>query len=346
MRGLALAMVLLTCTSTARAASPDLEAHIVSVVGEGDTGRAIADESPKHAKASEGVTLYAAIVIDGVVYSDAPRVKLAGKTRKTRPLADAGARLELRWYRVEPGVEDLSNETSGTFSYQAIPYEETEIQDMRDRTHARADVHPTRTPDRGGGLGTMRYKLVVRRAGSAAATPGVEARRGGASGGLTDAVHRVSLRADDSYLGWLTEMYGQPYIWASAGPSSATHQSERLEGSDCADFVVYGWRRLGHDVPYTWTGGLPALTRLLAGGARRDDGVYVDARGLAIAAPAPGDILLFPRHVGVFVRDVGVPGVLDDADIMVHTLFESPHEQDIAGSGYAGRPVEVRRWKQ
>jgi hypothetical protein len=349
MRSLAALVALvgsLATASAAQAAAAPFEVHIVSRVG--TDASAVADEAPKHVRAKDGVILYAAIVAGGVVYSDAPRVRLGGerRARAARPLAEAGAELALRWFRVEPTQENLSNEASGAFRYEAVPYEATEIVDWRGHSSARADVRPTLTPDRGGGLGTMRYQLAATLAEVTLASPGVGARRGGASGGLLDAVHRVSLRRDDSYLGWLTEMYGQPYIWASAGANSATHQSERLEGSDCADFVVYGWRRLGHDVAYTWTGGLPAVTTRRAAGSRREDGVYVDGRGRPLAAPAPGELLLFPRHVGVFVRDAGVPGVLDDADVMVHTLFESPHESTLAASGYADRPVEVRRWKE
>jgi hypothetical protein len=350
MRSLVVLAVLVTTAVAPRAAhaAAPFEVHIVSRDASAAAATAVADETPKHARARDGVLLYAVIVAGGVVYSDAPRVRLGRerRARATRPLAQAGAGLALRWFRVEPTVENLSNEASGAFRYEAVPYEATELVDWRGHASARADVRPTLTTDRGGGLGTMRYQLLATLADVTLASPGVDARRGGASGGLTDAVHRVSLRADDSYLGWLTEMYGQPYIWASAGPNSAAHQSERLEGSDCADFVVYGWRRLGHDVAYTWTGGLPAVTRLRAAGARRDDGIYVDAQGQPLAAPAPGDLMLFPRHVGVFVRDAGVPGVLDEADVIVQTLFESPHESTLAASGYVGRPVEVRRWKE
>jgi hypothetical protein len=344
-------LVLLSCARSAEAAPAPgtlVGVHVLSRIGVADRG--VADASPKHALAQEGVTLYAAIevAVGGgrtVVYSDAGVVQLAGgKKREARPLAEAG-KLGLRWYRVEPTVEDMSNEASGKFAYETIPYEETEVPAWRDAGHVAADVRPTKTPDRGGGLGTMRFKVAVSLDGVTRVSAGVESRRGRGSGGLSDAVHRVSLRSGDDYLGWLTEMYGQPYIWASAGASDATHQSERLEGSDCADFVVYGWRRLGHAVPYTWSGGLPAYTNLRAAGARDERGVYVDAEGRAIAAPAPGEILLFPRHVGVFVRDGGVPGVLDDQDIMVHTLFHSPREQKIRESGYAGKPVEVRQWK-
>src|SRR5258705_12585720 len=84
--------------------------------------------------------------------------------------------------------------------------------------------------------------------------------RSKAACGLRGAVLRVSIRRDDSYLGFLTEMYGQPYIWASAGLSDASHQSERLEGADCADFIVYGARRMGARIGYTYTGGLPPGT--------------------------------------------------------------------------------------
>ena len=36
---------------------------------------------------------------------------------------------------------------------------------------------------------------------------------------------------------------------------------------------------------------------------------------------------------------------LDDQDIVLHTLFDSPKEQAIADSGYADTTVELRRWK-
>jgi hypothetical protein len=156
---------------------------------------------------------------------------------------------------------------------------------------------------------------------------------------------RVSIRRDDSFLGYLTEMFGQPYVWASAGLSDASHQSERLEGSDCADFMVYGARRRGASLAYTWTGGLPKVTTLVGAG-RRDpaDGVYRDATGKALAFPRTGDLILFPRHVGALAFDRGTLGVLDDQDLVMHTLFDSPKEEAIAATGYADTPIELRRF--
>jgi hypothetical protein len=191
----------------------------------------------------------------------------------------------------------------------------------------------------------MRYQLVALQGDRSIASAGPEARRGRGSGGLTDAVMRVSIRRDDTYLGYLTEMFGQPYIWASAGTSDRAHQSEHLEGSDCADFIIYGKRRMGAKLAYTWTGGLPDYTKLLAAGTRGEDGVYRDKANRPLPFTRIGDLVLFPRHVGVLAVDRGTLGVLDDQDLMMHTLFDSPKEQAIGETSYADKPVELRRFK-
>ncbi|HEU5055309.1 MAG TPA: hypothetical protein VFU21_02235, partial [Kofleriaceae bacterium] len=267
-------------TSAVHAAPRITSVHIVSRVG---AAAGIADDTPKRALKKEGVTLFAVLeATDGgrrMFFSDAGReIRVGGKRRAARPLAEAPD-AELFWFRVEPAVESMSNTDSGSFRYERIRYAETGIVAALGAGSLAADVRPTLTPDRGRGVGTMRYKLVAVTRQGAFATPGVEARRRKSSGGLADSVHRVSLRRDDTYLGYLDELFGQPYIWASAGPSRTAHQSEHLEGADCADFVVYGQRRLGKDLEYTWTGDLPRVTRMLAGGRARKDGVYVDARG-------------------------------------------------------------------
>jgi hypothetical protein len=301
-----------------------------------------ATDRPTYARADQRVVLYPVIDAGGVIYSDAPSLELAGKRVTAKPLAQA-PRAKLAWMRVEPTQNNISNGDGPTFHYEVIEYATTTI-DTRDAALV-ADVRPTLTPDHGDGVGTMRYQLVATQGTRTIASPGTEARRGRASGGLTDAVTRVTIRKDDTYLGYLTEMFNQPYIWASAGPTARSHQSEHLEGSDCADFVVYGARRMGADIPYMWTGGLPGVTKLLGGGTRNADGVYRDAKGAPVPYTVAGDMVLFPRHVGVLVEDRGTIGVLDDQDLMMHTLFDSPKTEPIADSGYADRPLEVRRFK-
>jgi hypothetical protein len=316
--------------------------RIVAAVGD-----AAATDQPTYARADEPVTLFAAIEVQEadkhVVHSDAPQLRIAGRTVKAAPIATAPL-VELRWNKIEPAVAELSNGDGDNFHFAAIDYRATPIEAAVGKPAIAADVHPTLTPDHGDGVGTMRYQLVALQGDRVIASPGPEARRGKGSGGLGDAVMRVSIRRDDTYLGFLTEMYNQPYIWASAGFTDATHQSERLEGSDCADFVVYGARRMGAQISYMYTGELPKVTKLLAAGRRGADGVFRDAHGQPIAFTRPGDLLLFPRHVGALVADHGTEGVLDDQDVMMHTLWDSPKEQAIADTGYADQPVELRRF--
>lgn len=314
-------------------------AGIASRVGD----RGAADASPKHARLGEPVTLYAVIEAGGAIYSDAPALRWRGKTVTPRPLADA-PRVTLGWRKVEPTEANLSNTATGAFRYEAIPYATTALAGTG--AALVADVRPTRTPDHGGGaVGTMRYQVVVQQGDRTVASPGIDARRGRGAGGLSDDVHRVTIRRDDSFLGYLTEMYGQPYIWASAGGTARTHQSERLEGSDCADLMVYGARRAGLDIPYGYTGSLSKVARTLARGDLADDGIYRDAAGKPVPFTRPGDLVLFPRHVGALYQDRGTLGVVDVDDVMIHTLFDSPKEQAIRDSGYAENPISILRWK-
>jgi hypothetical protein len=317
--------------------------QIVTAVGDEP-----ATEHATYARKDQIVTLYAVVTAElsgtRTVYSDAPKLKLGGKAIKTEPLAKA-PQLAVRWNRIEPATNDMSNgATPKDFHFEPIDYRATPIDEANGKASLVADVRPTLTPDHGHGVGTMRFQLVALQGERVIASPGPEARRGKGSGGLTDAVTRVSIRRDDTYLGYLTEMYNQPYIWASGGTSDKAHQSEHLEGSDCADFLVYGQRRMGAKYAYTWTGGLPQITKLLASGSRGEDGVYRDKDGKPLPFTKAGDLVLFPRHVGALAVDRGELGVLDDQDLMMHTLFDSPKEQAIAESGYADKPVELRRF--
>jgi hypothetical protein len=308
-----------------------------------------ATDRPLYARAGQRVTLYAAVVVEQAgkrtLYSDAPQLQLAGKLAAALPLSRA-PQVELRWNRIEPAAASMSNgDTPKEFHFEPIDYRATPIDGAAGRAAITADVRPTLTTDHGNGIGTMRYQIVVLQGDRVIASPGPEARRGKGSGGLTDAVLRLSIRRDDTFLGYMTELYNQPYIWASEGLTPDTHQSERLEGADCADLMVYGQRRLGNKVAYTWTGGLPQVTSLIAAGTRGPDGIYRDAHGQPIPFPQLGDLMLFPRHVGALAADRGKPGILDDQDLIMHTLWDSPKEQAIADTGYAGQPVEVRRFR-
>ena len=283
---------------------------------------------------------------DGLV-ADAPEVLLPGGRRaKARPHDPAkdGA-LRVRWTKLEVAAPSLSN-TDPSFHWEEIPYRETPIAACDDRLSCPADVRATLLGDRGG-LGTMAFRAEVSLGDRRGASPGLEQRY---RGGLVADVARVTVRRDDSYLGRLTELFNTPYIWGSEGIPAKTHQAERRIGSDCADFVTYGVRQLGHDVPYTSTYGLPDHARTLASSEGPGaDGVYRDGKGRPIAwgqgGLRPGDLLLFPRHVGALVRDEAPVGVLSTSDVMIHTSWAEPAEQPLAESGWGSQPLRVLRFK-
>jgi hypothetical protein len=325
-------------------ATPITRVYVASAVD-----GAAADTLAKRARRDQAVTLYAVIVTgagrEERTYSDAPALRVRNADVVIRPLAEAPA-AALRWRKVEPAQQTMSNTASGEFRFEAIEYRATALPAASGLGAIAADVHPTLTSDHGDGVGTMRFQIEVTQGGRAVASAGVDARKGRGAGGLTDDVHRISLRRDDTYLGYLTELYGQPYIWASAGRSDRSHQSEQLEGCDCADFVTYGQRRMGNALPYTWTGALPDVTTLLAKGNRAADGVYRDATGAALPFTGAGDLILFPRHVGVLTVDHPPLGVLDDGDLMMHSLFDTPKEVAIRDSTYQDTATELRRWRE
>jgi hypothetical protein len=118
---------------------------------------------------------------------------------------------------VEAERDCYSNETpSGKFRWTRIRYVEREVVEWRGKWWVlfhRADGEPHR-------LGTFRIRIkVIQRfmdgTRRIAKSPGAEATD---TYGIVDAVHRVTIRRDDTFLGWSTAFFNLPYIWGSAGP--------------------------------------------------------------------------------------------------------------------------------
>ncbi|MGC4116125.1 MAG: hypothetical protein QM765_16405 [Myxococcales bacterium] len=338
-----LPLVVLASSLLTAAAPPPLAVRVVSALGD-----QVPDPSEKLVRLGTAVTLHAAVQVPGLgLVSGVPQVvwEPGGKKLKTAK-PDPKLGFKLRWYRIEAAAHSLSN-TDPKFHWEPIAYKDVEIEECRDRFDCPAKVITTVLGDRGG-LGTMAFKVEVTFGERKGASPGSEKLY---RGGLSAEVARVTVRRDDSYLGYLTELFNTPYIWGSAGDPPTVHQAERRIGSDCADFVTYGVRRLGHDVPYTSTYGLPDHSRLQFEADKPDEaGVYHQKKtGETIPVGEkgvrPGDLLLFPGHVGAFVRDEPPLGVLSNKDVMIHTCWSEPAEVPITATDYDGTSVKVYRWK-
>jgi hypothetical protein len=163
--------------------------------------------------------------------------------------AVAGAKpTDVRWFKLEPKTTSVDN-TQPKFHFESIAYVEHELAGCKGKLECPADVSPETLPavPELAGTGTMAFVVRVTTAQGELSTPGLEAMR---RGGLTRDVMRVTFRKDDSYLGYLTELLNTPYIFGSAGPDG-DNQTDNLIGSDCADFAVYGRRRMGQKTAFT-----------------------------------------------------------------------------------------------
>jgi hypothetical protein len=208
------------------------------------------------------------------------------------------------------------------------------------------------------GLGTVRYKVEIEIAGTQLATPGAEALD---TLGLLPAVHRVSIRRGDDFLGYLSAYLLVPEVFGSAG-GGQTHQTDRFTGADCADVMVGAARRMGRKVPYTNVAGLPTYANPIAGLTELDDRGMPDHE---IAGVRAGDLIRIdyggtlrhhtPRafdHVAALWEDRSDPagpnkggpdGRLDGFDLVIHMghprlTIEPLSEQSPA-------TIDVLRWR-
>jgi len=341
-------LLVLLLPTVASAAPPDsaacpkiIEVRILSVAG----GQKSATEERKLVRSDQPVTLYALVRTKDTTYSDAPG-------RKPVPLPSANwpaaCPLLLEWRKLEADVGSYDN------SHSAPPAMIDYVETAWDKGWmVTADVHPTIMHDdfKGipHGLGSMRYRLLVDAGGRSVATPGLECRE---SGALCRKIHLVAYRPDDTALGYIHELFNTPYIYGSKTIRGG-HQSDLLVGSDCADFAVYGKRRQRgkSKFEYTYTGGLPRLASKRTPVTRGDDGTYLDRKGKTLTfGPGkevrPGDLLNLPSgHVVVLYQDDG-NGVLDDRDLVAHTLLREPEIVPLRSCRWPVHKADVLRLKE
>jgi hypothetical protein len=371
MRNLALMLVMLQARPVLALQTVAFDQVIVAA-RVGDSGPA--RDGAAVARKDQTVTLFAAARLrrkgKAVWVTRAPGLLLGGKRVATMTPEDAKVgSIALRWSTVEPvpahiaaggQAEPYSNAVLGTENhgawrgYDALGYFETALGEFTEEGWTRAgSARPPRpADDTWDGLGTMRFKVELRGGGSAVASPGAEATD---ERGLKKSVLRVTVRRDDSFLGWLTSYFLVPEVFGSAGPGK-DHQTDRYVGADCADVLVGALRASGSRVDYTSAAGLVALTKHVAGPFQADERGVMTATGTATGgAVAPGDLILIRYagpwatgtgrawdHVGALWEDRGVKGVLDGEDLIIHMGHPRLEIEPLASQSPA--VFDVIRW--
>ncbi len=167
-------------------------------------------------------------------------------------------------------------------------------------------------------------------------------------------VVQIAVRTDDSYIGYLMELFNTPFIMTPRLTPGGVHQTDARLGSDCAAFAVYGRRRMGCPVEYLGPSGIRRYLESLINGQLRPgriDGVEVYMTDAGATMPVgeggliPGDVLHFGSQVSVFYQDGGVPGILDPCDLVIQSLFDGPCIVTLRENGFYPLPLCVLRWR-
>ena len=164
----------------------------------------------------------------------------------------------------------------------------------------------------------------------------------------------VVVRQDDSYTGYLSELFNVPFGLMPLFVSGK-HQTDARVLIDCAEFAIYGKRRQGYDVDYV---GPKRIFRYLSQASKNDlvpkpasnNIIYLDADTLepfSLKANdiKEGDIVHFGDQVAVFVQDNGLKDILDADDLILYSYNSPPRLAAIGNTEFSTRRLRVYRWK-
>lgn len=260
------------------------------------------------------------------VADQAPIVVRADAAAEVVLTAPAALPDPVRWFALDPIAADYSNakrcgRPPAAGCHDPIRYRVRPLAAAPGRSLRVADVPELSGP------GTHRVRAAA--APPAGAGAGEEAGEEALEGAFT-----LVVRADDSYVGYLTELLGVPFVYWPAHLSGVGHQTDARLGADCVSTVIYGRRRMGCPVPYY----VPAaLFRLAAP-------VPPDAHG----APAvrAGDVLHFGFQTAVLAEDRPPLGRLDDGDLVIHAYHGLVERVPFGSLPYRVYRHEVLRWPE
>lgn len=365
----------------------------------------IATQSPKFALENDKINLYCLARANSgqkvAYFTSAKNVKIGEESIPPPGIKEWNeselGKIEINWYKVEPymkhnvlksnepefpGFEYYANahlpfcsKNRGWIGYDTIEYKETELSEFRNKWSMIADAHPTdKEYDINDGLGVMRYKVKIVHTDKngkkqVLSTPGKESTD---YCGITQKVHRINFRKDDSYLGWLSSYFNVPGVFGSVDK-----QVSEYRGIDCADLVVAGYNRYSNkNISYTNVKGLISLLKKVIDSVYLyPDGQILNSIRENVANPVKiefgkniqlGDIIFFDYpaegsdnpygywdHVGIIYRDSGeddkANGILDKYDSILHAGFAEPHLSPLNDSGFvADSPTKIMimRWKE
>lgn len=264
--------------------------------------------------------------------------------------------LGISWYQVKPKLKEYSNlwkrghPDIGDVHLEPIEYEKVPMTGCRgqDRVDLSTVLPPSET-------GTFYFGVEI----DGVTEPLPSQLEGFAESSPLHLRYRhriiqVVRREDDSYLGYLTELFGTPFVIGPRMTDQGVHETDARMGSDCAAFAIYGKRRQGYQVPYCGPLGIYRYLSAIEGMPLRpipfeQTEVYAtpDNRLVRIGPGGlqPGDIVHFGEQVSVFYSDVGIKGVFDKDDLLLQCYGSQPTTTTVKNSGFYHLPVRIFKWR-
>jgi hypothetical protein len=138
---------------------------------------------------------------------------------------------------------------------------------------------------------------------------------------------QIVVRANDSYLGFLTEQLGLPFILPPKMLGMYGHQTDLRIGTDCAELAIYGKRRMGYNIPYCGPNGIFK---------------YLDKTNIV----SEGTIIHFGYQVSIVYEDRGKIGYLDGEDLIIHAFQDKVKIERLEDTELKNNEFKLYNWKK
>jgi len=137
---------------------------------------------------------------------------------------------------------------------------------------------------------------------------------------------QIVIRENDSYVGYVTELLGLPFILPPFIIEGVGHQTDLRVGADCAELAIYGMRRMGFNIPYC---GPKGIIKYL----------------LPTNKIIKGTIVHFGFQVTILYEDKGIKGKLDDEDLIIHAFEDCVKIEPFGKTKLKKKKYKLYYWK-
>lgn len=279
-------------------------------------------------------------------------------TLQVKPIADSS----IRWYQIVPDTRKFYK--NANYPWEADAYKwvgfgkidclRREIVSWRGRwdvVHRTAPSEGTSTkndldwPEAGqfyhSDLGSFWFDVEVLKSGKILRSFGLADRT---ERGMNTRTFRLSVRQDDSQVGWLTSFFNVPGLFGCT-----PYQSSNYIGVDCADCMMAGWSKWKNkplDKDWNVAGVVTSLPKVREFDIRQGMPTG-EIRWTSHVRPVDFIAVRYPgrrqyQHIGALYKDANSDGKLDGGDLVIHAGPEALQVSPLNQGNFEGHIAIIR----